>query len=206
MAKEVMEVILKVIEIGWGLVVGPILGIAGYFLTKKGMRMQKESKMIDWAQLQVAAKSLSKKVRDFEPDIIICPGQKGGIFAQLMVDELEIQVPIYTGFMVPKGKQLGSWLTVNYFSIDTTKWHVFLPSCIEQTKDCKVLIIDDFVMSGDFLLQLMAKLDEFGYDKNKIKSCSIATTDVAKGGNKAPDFYWKTVDASDFYFPWGSAK
>lgn len=206
MVSEILTIITNLIGKCLEFIVGPVLSVVGFCLTIKGMRAQKQSNTIDWSQMHSAAKTLCKNIKKFKPNVIICPGQKGGIFAQLIVDNLELKIPIYTGFIVSVSDTIDSSLTENYFNIDTTKWHVFLPLSIKNTINCKVLIVDDYVMSGDFLFKLKKTLIEYGYGDDKVKSCSIVTTNVAKLANKAPDYYWKIVDAEECYFPWGKAK
>lgn len=206
MESEILTVITNFIGKCFEFIVGPVLSVVGFYMTIKGVQAQKQAKSIDWSQMHSAAKSLCKDIKKYKPDIIICPGQKGGIFAQLIVDNLELSIPIYTGFMVTVSENIDSSMTDNYFNIDTTKWHVFLPLSIKKTINSKVLIVDDYVMSGDFLFKLKDKLIEFGYDGNRIRSCSIVTTNVAKLAKKAPNYYWKIVDAEECYFPWGKAK
>ena len=93
--------------------------------------------------------------------------------------------------------------------IKTTKWHVYMPNIIKTTankSNIKILIIDDFTMSGDFLFSLKKELNNLGYIPQNIRSCSIAVTSVAQNTNKAPDYYYKEVEDSNFYFPWGKAE
>ena len=135
-------------------IIGILLSTIGLWLTVKSNRMIKKSKTIDWSQFQIAVKQFTKEIKrvGFIPDLIITPGQKGGIIAQLIVDELELTLPICTGFLVPIGSSIfqEKSLSENYFAVETSKWCVFLPKFIQYTKDQKILIVDDLVMSGDF--------------------------------------------------------
>lgn len=189
-------------------IIGTALSALGIVLTIRGNKMAKNSKTIDWTQLQTAAKFLAKRLKrdSFVPDIIISPGQKGGIIAQLLVDYLDIEIPIYTGFLIPHDKKIGKEFCEDYLVIETTKWRVFLPKSLEITSNCSVLIVDDFVMSGDFLSKLRTELIHLKYFTSSIKSCSVAVTNVAIQTNKAPDYYWKKIDSEDSYFPWGKAR
>lgn len=188
-------------------IVGTILSAVGIGLTVRSNKKTREAKTIDWSQMQTASKHISKLLkRNFIPDFIITPGQKGGIFAQLIMDNLEIMFPIYTGYIFDKNTKINSTQNNDCIIIETSKWNVYLPNYIKHTVDMKVLIVDDLVMSGDFLISLKKSLISFGYKNENIKSCSIATTSVAKNTNKSPDFFWKIVDADDCYFPWGKAR
>lgn len=186
---------------------GTVLSAVGVWLAVRGNAMTRKAKTIDWGQLQTACKYIVKRLKkEFIPDVIITPGQKGGIISQLIVDNYELEIPIYTGFLVSKKVDVSNVLVENYFVLETTKWNVFLPKSIEASTEKKVLIVDDWVMSGDFLQILHKKLIEVGYLKQNVRSCSIATTEVAVEAKKAPDCFWKIVDAKECYFPWGKAR
>lgn len=188
-------------------IIGTALSAFGIWQTYKGNKMQKASKTIDWTQVTLASKALSKLIpKKMNPDVIICPGQKGGIFAQLLAEELGIEVPIYTGFTIDRDTTLDQDLINDYVALHTSKWNVFLPKSIESLQGKNVLIVDDYVMSGDFLQQIKEHLVSNGLANTEILSCSIATTTVAISTRKAPDFYWKIADADACYFPWGKAR
>lgn len=188
-------------------IIGTLLSAYGAYLTVRSNQQTRKSKTIDWGQMQTACKYICKQLKNnFIPDAIITPGQKGGILAQLILDNLDLEIPIYTGFLISKEKKSNEILSENYILLETTKWNVFLPKSIEVSKDMKILIVDDLVMSGDFLYKLQNRLIEYGYSKKNIQSCSIATTTVANATKKSPDYYWKIVDADDCYFPWGKAR
>lgn len=198
-----MEVLSFIIGI-----IGTLLSTFGIFLTIKSNRAMKSSKTITWDQLLSASKFLCCKLKreGFIPEIIICPGQKGGIISQLIIDDLDIEIPIYTGFLISKENPIQESLKKNYILLNTSKWNVFLPKSLETSFEKKTLIVDDFVMSGDFLSTIKTKLKALGYSENNLKSCCVATTDVAIQTKKAPSLYWKIIDAKDSYFPWGKVK
>ena len=136
----------------------------------------------------------------------ITPGQKGGIIAQMVMDILDIEIPIYTGFLTKAKNLVPDRYTKNYISLKTTKWNIFLPKCLEDTPNAKILIIDDFVMSGDFLIMLTNKLKDFGYAEENIYSCCVVTTKVAIQTKKNANYYWNIIDADNSYFPWGKVR
>jgi len=80
-----------------------------------------------------------------------------------------------------------------------------VPNAPARYGEGDILIVDDFVMSGDFLEALKKQLVEAGVVASRIRSASIAVTRVAIRNHKAPDYYWWTADDDDFYFPWGKA-
>ena len=92
-----------------------------------------------------------------------------------------------------------------YYLYTTNKWYAYVPEVIFVNKKIKVLIVDDFAMSGDFIYGFKEYLLKNGFNDSNIKTACVITTNVAINNNKAPNYYWKTVDSDDFYFPWGKA-
>lgn len=97
-------------------------------------------------------------------------------------------------------------MSENYIALKTTKWNVFLPKSLENNPNAKILIIDDFVMSGDFLVTLTKKLKDLGYSEENMYSCCVATTQVAIKAEKNANYHWNIIDADNSYFPWGKAR
>ncbi len=190
-------------------VLGTLLGAWGVALTIISNRKNRKLKTVAWSDIQSATKFFWRKLEreQFKPTFIITPGQKGGIIAQLFSEFYEEEIPIFTGFLESKDKEQIE--DDNYLTLSTTKWHVHMPISLKTCKEkekVKLLIIDDFVMSGDFLHTLITNLLELGYLEKNICSCAIAVTKVAMDANKAPNYHWKVVDDKDFYFPWGKAE
>lgn len=190
-------------------ILGTVLGAWGVALTISSNRKNRKLKTVTWADIQSATKFFWRKLQheNFKPDFIITPGQKGGIIAQLIKDFYKDDIPIFSGFLEASGK--GNVEDENYLKISTTKWDVYMPVSLKTFKEkekIKLLIVDDFVMSGDFLFSLKSKLLELGYLNENIYSCAIAVTKVAMDANKKPSYHWKVVDNKDFYFPWGKAE
>lgn len=189
--------------------IGTLLTVLGVALTIVNNRRARELKTITWLDLQSATKFFWKKLKSikFEPTFIVTPGQKGGIIAQLLSDFYEEEIPIITGFL--KSKDEKQVKDDNYLVLSTTKWHVHIPTFLktyEKKDTVKLLIVDDFVMSGDFLGTLKELLLELGYLEKNICSCAVAVTTVAMDAHKGPTYYWKLASDKNFYFPWGKAK
>ncbi|MBR5714374.1 MAG: hypothetical protein IKX58_06275, partial [Clostridia bacterium] len=169
-------------------------------------------KQISWSDIQNGIRYIWKEFRKlkFKPDIILSPDPKGGILAYLLENLYDDSIFINIGQAVKKGTYPSALhVKENHTVISTNRWEVFLSKEIETVakKDSiKVLIVDDFVLSGDFNYQLLEKLTEIGYKKENILVCCLVVTRVAISSAKAPDFYWKIVDDEDFYFPWGKAE
>ena len=190
-------------------IVGTSVGVYSAVQQRIYRKKSRELKAVTWSDIQSATKTFWKKLHHekFEPTFIITPGPKGGIIAQLISDFYEKEIPIYSGFIEKRGK--GQVEDDNDLTLTTTKWRVHMPIYLKtyEPKDkAKLLIVDDFVMSGDFLDNLKNMLVELGYLEQNIHSCAIAVTKVAMDANKAPDYHLKVVDDKDFDFPWGKAE
>lgn len=190
-------------------VVGTTFGVWGVVLAINSNRKSRKLKAVTWSDIHSATKFFWKKLKkkNFKPDYIITPGQKGGIIAQLIKDFYDDEIPILSGFL--EANQSGAASDENDLIVSTTKWNVHMPISIgkfEKKEEIRLLIVDDFAMSGDFLHSFKTRLVELGYPKDNICSCIVAVTKVALDANKGPDFYWKVVDDKEFNFPWGKAE
>lgn len=199
---------MEIISFIWT-VVGTLLGAVGVMFSINAFRKEKRLKSISWNDVNLAAKRFYRKLNKmgFTPDIIYSPGQKGGLIAKLLEEYYNVQIPIVTGFFTPRGSF--SLETNSFEKIATSKWDIFIPDVFDlntNKKDYKILIVDDFVMTGDSLQTFKNYLINLGYDIDNIKSCAIAITSIATAANKAPDLYEKVVSDNDFYFPWGRAE
>lgn len=80
------------------------------------------------------------------------------------MDELQIEVPIITGFLLsaaqPNITTVKKKLEKNnsHLLIQTRKWCVYIQNIIKEYENNKVLIIDDYVASGNFLYAFTERL------------------------------------------------
>jgi hypoxanthine phosphoribosyltransferase len=192
-------------------VVSLLIGVAGVIATvlfaRKAENASRERRRLEWSDLQAAANDLGKKIRrDCSPIAIVTPGLTGATFANLLADEFPNQPPVFVGVRVWKEDTHGSVTFADTFKIETSKWLIFVPRLAADYTDGEILILDDFVMSGDFLEKLRSSLVEAGVKSTKIRSAAIVATKVAINSHKAPDYYWWTAEDDNFYFPWGKAR
>ena len=204
-------------------IVGFPLGVVGLVLTiyyaRKAERTEAELKRIsglrkrlDWSEIQTAAGDLKEvmSAAGVVPTIIITPGLAGATFANLFEDALAIRTPVYVGIRHWKTggteEVASEHLNENYITVETTKWVVSIPRIPVRADNSQILILDDFVMSGDFLAKFKTALVESGVPVNRIHSAAIVTTQVALHSKKGPDFWWLVTDDDNFYFPWGKAR
>ena len=164
-------------------------------------------KRLEWADVQAAATDVARRItRDCTPVALITPGLTGATFANLLVEGLPGQPPVFVGTSTWKDATHGTVVAGDSFEFETNKWLVTVPRAPLLYAGGTLLIVDAFVMSGDFLEKLRTRLVEEGVDPARIKSASIAVTKVAIKNKKAPDYYWWEAADDDFYFPWGKAR
>lgn len=193
-------------------VVGFIIGLIGFYLTIDSLKKNKALKSVSWNEIQNATRFIWKKLKgdNFVPDIIISPDPKGGIIAHILAEYYDNKVIILIGYAeLSRNNSSGLVSDDNFTVISTNKWKVRLPTAVESIKPkekIKILIVDDFVLSGDFNKHMYESLITLGYNRTNIKDCCVAVTQVAISAKKEPKYYWKIVLDSDFDFPWGKAE
>ncbi|MDD1689205.1 MAG: hypothetical protein LUQ66_00910 [Methanoregula sp.] len=170
---------------------------------------------ITWDELEKASRDLRKKFEEtgFRPNIIFTPCRRGASIANMMygVDE---NIFLYVGLRIDeRGKPKPSDLPLNdlneeWEDVKTRKYHHYIPKFFltDLNRNKKLLILDDFAMSGDSLKDIVTDLiEKKGFKKENIKTATIICTSVARDANKSPDFTVFDTEYSDFYFPWGKA-
>jgi hypoxanthine phosphoribosyltransferase len=190
---------------------GLILGIAGIaatvFFERKSAKSERLRKRLEWADVQAAANDLAQQIkRDCTPAAIVTPGTRGATFANLLASEFVGQPPVYVGISTWKDAEHAEILADDWFELQTKKWIVRIPKTPSLYKEGTILIVDDFVMSGDFLDLLKTTFAGTDLSADRIRSVSIAATKVAVKNHKAPDYYWWLAENDDFFFPWGKAR
>ena len=192
--------------------VGVVVGIAGVVLTvhyaRRSEAFNKLRKRLEWADLLAASNDLGKRLKSagFQPDIIVTPGLRGATFSNLLISEFNKEPIVYVGISTWKDGQAVRPENDADISINTKKWSVSIPGAVKDITTGNILIVDDFVMSGDFLDSLIEALLRLDVKPDRIRSAAIAATKVAVKNHKAPAYYWWLAEDDDFYFPWGKAR
>lgn len=189
-----------------------IIGIIGAIFTYRAYSRERKLKTVSWSDIQNGTKFIWKELRkkEFIPDLMISPDPKGGIIAFLLGQFFDQSIYIDIGHAIRKDMiQEGQYSEEIYTIINTNRWKVVFSKQLENIsskENIKVLIVEDFVLSGDFNLTLFDFLTGLGYKKENIMVSCLAVTKVAISSSKEPDLCWKIVDNEDFYFPWGKAE
>jgi len=192
----------------WSLILG-LTTVLGFGLAIwQAMRVEqlnKRERDLDWPRFRNAAADLARAVdrSGFMPDFILSISDRGAIVGNLVARELRRQIPIITvGYL----DEAGSVSIPGFLALRGTKATSFLPEGLKDLKDQRVLLLDDFVMSGDGLLRVKNQLLEYGFATDCIKSGSVVATKVSIANKKGPDFFAREARDFDFFFPWGRAK
>lgn len=190
-----------------GFVVGLVGIIVGIYFGVESNRLLMARRKFDWSDLLNAAKDLGRRInKEFAPDIIITPGLRGATVANILKSELTETLPVFVGISVWKEDLIKRPEFPGYYYLETSKWHVYIPEIVLNFKDKKVLVVDDFSMSGDFMQILTKSLIAKGFLEKNVKGMCVVATKVSIQGKKAPDFYWFESEDANFYFPWGKAR
>lgn len=175
----------------------------------KMQQAEKRTRTINWQDVSDGSKYLAKMIGEHhKPDIIYIPNIKSGIIVHFIKDYFMEYIPIIVGQSISKKQfevdSISKIIDIdNYLFFESNKWYSFIPMNILDYKDKKLLIIDDFAMSGDFLKLLKNTLKNAGFKNENISTMCLATTEVAIQSENAPTFFWKDFSTTDIYMPWG---
>lgn len=183
------------------------VGLSIYF-GREAKRLAVKIKSIAWEDIVLAASDLASEItRNFDPDIIYAPDCRGGIIGMQIRQGMRHEILLITGVTLWKENISSAPELPGYSTKETTKWFVITPDVLSSFSGKKILVVDDFAMSGDALVSIKNNLvEDLGFKKENVKTCAVIVSETAKRSNKYPDFSWKTVEHHDFFFPWGNAK
>ncbi len=184
-----------------------VAGTAGtFFYGIKSSRLERERRKLTWDDLTVAAMDLAQKLkRTFQPELIFALSAKGTAISLIGLPELGCHLPLYVGLAEDERHHKFPFAPEHFERLATTKWTLHIPIALFANNEKRVLILDDFVMSGDSLKSVVELLVSKGFNRNNLKTAAIISTRVAADAGKAPDYCWRTVADANFYFPWGKA-
>ncbi len=185
-----------------------IVSLVGVVLTIyfgcKAAQLERERKSMSWPQLQLIADSVcfDMKKEGFVPDVILAPGTRGAILAETIVGKFNRNVPALVGisFMEFTPKAMPS--IKDYFVVNVAKgWNIYVPEAIVEFKDRKILVVDDFCLTGEFFDKVKVLLLQQGFRRENIKVFCAVITQVTKSAGRAPEYYYRVTDDDSFYFP-----
>ena len=188
-----------------------VIGVFGLFFTiyfgLENRKLQRARRRLSWPELLASANDLGSRIkRSVVPDVAFTPGLRGATFANLLVNEIKDDIPVYVGISFWKTNNDSPYELQGFSKIETNKWYIYIPDAIKSFQDKKLLLIDDFAMSGDGLEKIENMLVDKGFKRENIYAVTVATTKVAIDNHKAPRYFWFKTEDSNFYFPWGKAQ
>jgi hypoxanthine phosphoribosyltransferase len=167
--------------------------------------LNRRQRDLDWPRFRNAASDLAREVdrSEFMPDFILATSDRGAIVGHLVARELRRQIPILTAghLDIPGGSPIPG-----FDAIGGTKTTVYIPHGVRDLTQKKVLVLDDFVMSGDGMAITRKQLESYGFAREDIKTGSVVVTKLAIANRKGPDFRAREIKDFDFFFPWGRAQ
>ena len=193
-------------------ITGWLIGLIGVcvsiFYGRKSLRLERERITLKWEDVEIAAEDLSKRISDsgFKPSLILTFGSKCGYLAHLISRSFSPSAPVVVGVTLPKGGRVAEPLASMLSFIETKRWCVGIPTQLLDYGDQHVLIVDDWVLSGDAIEKMCDLLVQSGVPRKNIVSATLVATDTAVQNGKAPSYYWKTTSSTNFFFPWGRAR
>jgi hypoxanthine phosphoribosyltransferase len=192
----------------WNVILG-ITTVFGFGLAvwqaMRAEQLNKRQRDLDWPRFRNAASDLARSVdrSGFMPDFILSISDRGAMVGHLVARELRRQIPIITVGYLDQEEEVS---IPGFLTLRGAKATTFLPDGLKGLKGKRVLLVDDFVMSGDGLLRVKDQLLDYGFAKDSIKSGAVVATKVSMANKKGPDFFAREARDFDFFFPWGRAK
>lgn len=189
-----------------------IVGLAGVLLTihygRKSARLEREKVTLTWTDLRIAVDDIAKEITNssFVPDLIFALSGRGSIVAHLLSQELETEVPVLVGVTLWKESNAKPMDLPHHEFITTSKWYLGVPAALFEKATQRLLIVDDFAMTGDALERIRNLLMSKGYPSDNLRTVTVVATEVAVRSKKGPNFFWRSTESTQFFFPWGRAK
>ncbi|MCI4066371.1 hypothetical protein MRQ36_28985 [Micromonospora sp. R77] len=184
-----------------------VIGFAlAIWQTLRAEQLNRRQRDLQWPQFRGAVSDLARSIdrSDFIPEVIVALSDRGAMVAHLVVRELRKQLPIITvGYL---GSSADSVELPGYKALAGAKSSVYLPDRLAELNHRRVLLVDDFVMSGDGLIRARSEMFSSGFTAERVRSASVVATRLSIVNKKGPDFYAREVRDFDFRFPWGRAE
>jgi hypoxanthine phosphoribosyltransferase len=192
----------------WNLILGltTVLGFGlAIWQTTRAEQLNKRQRDLDWPRFRNAAADLARAVdrSGYMPDFLLSISDRGAIVSNLVARELRRQIPIITVGYLDEADEVS---IPGFLTLCGTKTTTFLPEGLRDLKGKKVLLMDDFVMSGDGILRVKNQLLKYGFPEDCIRSAAVVATRISIASKKGPDFFAREARDFDFFFPWGRAK
>ena len=192
-----------------GGLIGTLAGLTGtVFYGRAARKLHRERLSFTWDELHAGGRELGRQVKEagFAPEIVLTPSIRGATVAGIVVLEFDNQLPIFMCIQEDIRAVHFAFSPSDHTAVETSKWRIRVPDALRGHTDKRILIVDDFAMSGDSLVKIRECLTQFGFAREAVRAASLVCTTTTKDTNKAPEFCWYETPTSRFYFPWGQAR
>ena len=188
---------------GW--VAGTLIGLAGLWLAfSEKRKAERARKLVSWEDIQKASVDIKGKIlRDGNAQLFLSLDARSAILAYKIEEIMPSNIPMLVGFCFGKSDIPSSMAFDDFIKIDGNNWVYFLPKAVQQFSSSKVVVFDDFTITGRTFARIVKALEELGFERNRIKTASIACTQTAAKSGEAPDYYWLELNFDEAYLPWG---
>ena len=193
----------------WAFGLASVVGLAlTLYYGRKSARLERASQTLSWEDVAVAADDLAAAIArsGFQPDLFLALSVRSGIIAHFIAKHLTPTRPVLVGIVEWKEEDLFSGDLSAYDAFDTSKVRIHIPKALYANNKCRVLLVEDFIMSGDGMAETRSRLEAHGFPSHAIRTAALIVTGIALARHRGPDHYWKKVDSLDFFFPWGRAR
>jgi hypoxanthine-guanine phosphoribosyltransferase len=211
-----------------GLFVGVVGVILSVYYNRKARYAERARTFYDWPLLQTAARELARRLNAhkalwgmtarFNPegtqigetettykDVLILGIQGGGvIFGQLLIFEINEEIPLRVVHVIPRGHRIRSDVRVTHDLRQTTKFDIWTPKELKTFDRRQVIVVDDCATTGHSLSETKAALRDMGF--TDVDTVAAVCCTSAINARNAPEFYWSASESDDVYFPWGSGR
>lgn len=188
---------------GW--IIGIILSVASLLFAYYSHRAaERKKKMIDWSEIQKASVDVKNKiVADGGADVFLAIDARSAIFAYKIEEIMPSSVPSLVGFCFAKSHIEKDTMFDGHIRVDGASWSYFIPENLRLYSKSKIVVFDDFAITGRTFARLVKSLLELGFKRENIKTASIACTTTAIQSRENPDYYFLPMEMNEAILPWG---
>lgn len=169
-------------------VISVILAVYSIIQQRRAQRqnalLRREDQTITWDDIRGAVADLTqqirkKKGRAWRPDFLFSFSSRGGIVCEMMARDLCPGVPQLTGITIHKSESSKCPDIAGYIRMETLKWTVYIPEHVEAFHNCRLLLVDDYVQSGNDIRAFIKHLADKGIKPRELVTCAVVKAATA---------------------------
>ena len=183
------------------------IGAVGYYSTQRARaEVRLRTHRFDWPQIEHAVRALTQRIEhEWKPDLIVCSSAGSvGIIANMYIAYSKRFIPLYLGVSRRNARDSPFASRPIFGSRYTTpRWETFLPSNLIESGAERVLILEDAILTGASVREIVRILTEQGFAEEQIATAAVFVPQLSLLIDVKPRFYWSEVAEPVFEFPWG---